>query len=347
MYFCAVQHETFMQRCFWLAQKGLGYTAPNPLVGAVIVHNGKIIGEGYHAAYGQCHAEVAAIVQCKQPELLRHATLYVSLEPCSHFGKTPPCADLIIEKQIPHVVICNTDPFPEVAGRGIKKLEEAGIKVETGIAEKDGLWLNRRFFTFHTKKRPYIILKWAQSADRFIDGNQPSPIKITSHATDQIVHQWRAEEAGILVGYNTALKDNPGLTVRHVDGKNPLRIVIDPTLSLPDNLILFSDGNATLVLNQKKSEQRNNIAYTQSETNQISAILQSLYKANVQSVIIEGGSKTLQRFIDTGTWDEARVITGDISIGKGTLAPILTGGTLIHTQHSGNDTIYFYTAHTT
>lgn len=311
-----------MKRCLQLAQNGLGYVAPNPLVGAVIVHENKIIGEGFHHAFGQAHAEVEAIQHCKHPELLSQSTLYVNLEPCSHFGKTPPCADLIIANHIPRVVIANKDPFPEVAGKGIEKLKSAGVEVITGIAAHEGEELNRRFFTFHRKKRPYIILKWAQSADGFIDSITSVPAKISSAETDRLVHEWRTREQAILIGYNTALKDNPKLTARLYPGKNPLRIVWDKNLQLPEHLHLFSDGEPLWVINASKTENRGNTQYMQADT--VEDIANRLYEHQIQSIIIEGGANTLQRWIDARLWDEARVITGNLSFGAGVRAPMLS-----------------------
>lgn len=336
-----------MQRCFQLAQNGLGNVAPNPLVGAVLVHEGSIIGEGFHAQYGGPHAEVMAIRNCQNPELLPKATLYVNLEPCSHFGKTPPCADLILEKRIPRVVVCNTDPFPEVAGRGIQKLRNAGVEVTVGVLEKDGEFLNRRFFTFHRKKRPYVILKWAQSADGLLDGNGAVPHKITEALSDQTVHQWRTQEAAILVGYRTALKDNPQLTARLFPGKNPLRIVLDPRLTLPTHLHLFSDGDPTLVFNTEKESDEGQLRFRKITHTQPEAILHRLYGENISSLIVEGGAQTLRGFISAGLWDEARVLTGSVSIGEGLPAPTLTGAQLMHTDYSGSDTLRFYTPQNT
>ena len=335
-------HEHFMQRCFQLAQNGLGHVAPNPLVGAVIVHKGRIIGEGFHAQYGGPHAEVMAIRNCKQPELLPQSTLYVNLEPCSHFGKTPPCADLIIEQQVPHVVVCNLDPFPEVSGRGIAKLREAGVQVETGILENEGEHLNRRFFTFHRKKRPFILLKWAQSANGLLDGNDHTPVKITSPLSDQRVHQWRTQEAGILVGYRTALKDNPRLTARLFPGKNPLRMLIDPKLALPKTLHLFTDGEPTLVFNAVKEGKEGPITYIKTETDNLTDLLDQLYVRNIQSLIVEGGARTLNAFINENLWDEARIFTGQHAISEGTAAPTLTHVHLVNTENSDGDTLHVF-----
>lgn len=346
-YFCPMNDAVFMQRCFQLAQNGLGNVAPNPLVGAVLVHEGRIIAEGYHAQYGEAHAEVMAIRTCKHPELLPHSTLYVNLEPCSHFGKTPPCADLILEKKIPRVVICNQDPFPEVSGRGIQKLRDAGVDVRTGILAEEGEKLNRRFFTFHRKKRPYIILKWAQSMDGFLDGNKEKPIKITSLATDQLVHQWRTQEPGIMVGYNTARKDNPKLTARLFPGKTPIRIVYDPKLALPHSLQLFSDGNPSIIFNSLKDEKTGSLQFIKTEENKLDELVQHLYSLKIQSILIEGGRKTLQQFIDNNLWDEARVIAGNVSIGNGVKAPVLRNVLLRTNQQMASDRIYYFDNDTT
>lgn len=337
-----MNQEIFMQRCLQLALNGLGNVAPNPLVGAVIVHDGVIIGEGYHTQYGAPHAEVMAIRNCKQPALLANSTLYVNLEPCSHFGKTPPCADLVLKNKIPHVVICNKDPFPEVAGRGIQKLLDAGIRVEVGILEQSGEWLNRRFFSFHRQKRPYVILKWAQSSDGYMDGLGEKPIKISSSLTDQKVHQWRTEEPAIFVGFNTALKDNPRLTARLFPGKNPVRIVWDPKLELPMTQHLLSDGVPTIIFNNEKEGQEGHLSYLKVEHGNLQGLLNKLYEQNIQSVIIEGGAKTLAQFIEQNLWDEARIVTGNMSIGNGILAPVLKDGKLVDNIRSGEDNIRIF-----
>ena len=336
-------HEHFMQRCFQLARNGLGNVAPNPLVGAVLVHEGLIIGEGFHARYGGPHAEVMAVRNCRRPELLPEATLYVNLEPCSHFGKTPPCVDLILEHRIPRVVVCNTDPFPQVAGRGIQKLRDAGVEVTVGILEAEGEHLNRRFFTFHRKKRPFVILKWAQSADGFLDDNGSAPAKITGPLTDQLVHQWRTQESAILVGYRTVLKDNPRLTARLFPGKNPLRVVIDPDPALPTHLHVFSDGEPTLIINLQKEENEGPLRYRKTASDTPGEWLHVLYQENISSVIVEGGARTLEKFIASGLWDEARVITGSVSLGKGIAAPLLTRASLMHTDFSEGDVLRYYT----
>ncbi len=320
-----------MKRCIELAEMGLGQTAPNPLVGCVIIHENKIIGEGFHQQFGEAHAEVNAINSIKNKELLNNSTLYVTLEPCSHFGKTPPCADLIVKSGIPRVVIASQDPFPKVAGKGIEILKNAGIDVQVGVLQKEYEFVNRRFFTFFKKQRPYIILKWAQTKDGFIDvertDDSPKITWITNETCRTLVHKWRSEEQAILIGTNTAINDNPELTVRSWEGKNPLRIVIDQNNCLPKNLNVFNEKAHTLIITEKSPEIKhtNNIelvtiAFSE---NLIEDILNELYKRNVQSVIIEGGAQTLNTFINKNIWDEARVFTGDITFGKGLAAPII------------------------
>ena len=341
-------HEKFMQRCLDLAGKGLGNVAPNPLVGCVIVHEGKIIGEGFHQKYGEAHAEVNAIHSVQNKELLKSSTLYVTLEPCSHFGKTPPCADLIIEHKIPHVVISSKDPFPEVSGKGIEKLINAGIKVETDIFKSEYEWLNRRFFTFQNKKRPYVILKWAQTEDGFIDidrnNNMPNITWITNETCRILVHKWRTEEQAILIGTNTAVKDNPLLTARSWPGKNPLRIVLDRKLTLPQTLNIFNNEANTLVFTEMNKNSENNMEYTNInfDSNIIPDILNQLYKRGIQSLIVEGGAKTLQSFIDSGLWDEARVFTGNIQFKSGIRAPNINSNS-VSSEIIGNSKLEVFT----
>jgi len=320
-------HEKFMKRCLELASKGLGKVSPNPLVGSVIVHENKIIGEGYHTAFGNPHAEVEAIRSVENKSLLANSTLYVNLEPCNHFGKTPPCTDLILENKIPEVVICNFDPNPLVAGKGIARLKEKGVKVTQGILEKDGLFLNRRFFTFHSKKRPYIILKWAQTKDGLIDkireNDEIMIHKISSDFSHQLSHQWRSVEDAILVGKNTVLKDNPQLTTRLIKGKNPIRIFIDKNLEARLDSKIYSSDSKTIILNSIKEEEQGHLYFHKMDFNIISPekISSFLYSKNIQSVIIEGGAYTLQQFINAGIWDEARVFTSNIEWKKGINAP--------------------------
>ena len=307
--------ERYMQRCLFLARKAMGYTYPNPLVGSVIVHEGKIIGEGWHTKAGEPHAEVNAIASVKDKNLLKESTLYVNLEPCAHFGKTPPCADLIIEKEIPKIVIGCVDIYSKVAGKGIERLQQAGREVIVGVLEAESQALNKRFFTFHAQKRPYIILKWAQTRDGFIaplQQTQQAPVWISNAFSQQLTHLWRAQEGAILVGKHTVEKDNPSLTTRHWVGNNPLRLVIDNNNSLSKNLAIFQ-GDPTMVLT---------ISPTPSMPKQV---CNYLYEQQVQSLIVEGGAQVLQQFIDEGLWDEARIFVGDTRFSEGLSAPQLQG----------------------
>jgi diaminohydroxyphosphoribosylaminopyrimidine deaminase/5-amino-6-(5-phosphoribosylamino)uracil reductase len=319
--------EIFMKRCIELANKAMGSVSPNPMVGSVIVCQDKIIGEGYHEKYGSHHAEVNAINNVKDKGLLSKSTLYVNLEPCAHFGKTPPCSNLIIEHKIPKVVIGCVDSFSEVYGKGIEKMKNAGIGVIVGVLEKESRELNKRFFTFHEKERPYIILKWAESRDGFIaPKNQTAPFWMTSSESKKLVHQWRAEEDAILVGRITAEKDNPSLNVREVEGGNPTRIVIDKELKLSSALNLFDSAAKTIIFNAKKTEVIDlNYFIKTGFKDLLNNILEELYKQNIQSIIIEGGSKTLQSFIDANMWDEARIFTTNKELNTGLKAPIIKG----------------------
>ena len=340
-------HEKYIKRCIKLAKNGLGATYPNPLVGSVIVHRDSIIGEGWHQKAGAPHAEVNAVNSVKDKSLLKKSTIYVSLEPCSHYGKTPPCSDLIIAKGIKKVVIGTVDPFAEVAGRGIKKLMEAGCEVQVGVLEKECQDLNKRFFTFHQKKRPYIILKWAQTADGFIAPKiqqKREPVWITNQYSKQLVHKWRSEEQAILVGTKTAIADNPKLNTRLWKGENPVRVVIDKDLKIPQESALFDGTIKTIVLteNEKKSD-NNNLAFEKLDFQQDlpNQICEVLYRHNLQSVIIEGGAKTLQTFIDNNLWDEARVFTGISEFHKGVKAPEFSGKMFSKTTLE-RDTLKFY-----
>ena len=323
-----------MNRCLELASKGLESVSPNPMVGSVIVYQGKIIGEGYHKEYGKEHAEVNAITSVKDKSLLKDSTLYVNLEPCAHFGKTPPCSNLIIEHKIPKVVIGCVDSFSDVNGKGIIKMEKAGIKVSVGVLEKESRELNKRFFTFHEKKRPYIILKWAESKDGFIaPKDQTAPFWMTCSDSKKLVHQYRAEEDAILVGRITAEKDNPSLTVRKVTGKNPTRIVIDKDLKLSKKLNLFNNLAKTIIFNTLKTKEIDSNYYIKIDFNNlIENILQELYKQNIQSLIIEGGAKTLQSFIDKKLWEEARIFTANRTLVEGVKAPTLDGEIIFETK---------------
>lgn len=331
-----MNHAYYMQRCLDLAIKGLGHVAPNPMVGSVIVHDGKIIGEGYHMQYGGPHAEVNAIKNVEtqyftsSAAMLQNSTLYVNLEPCSHYGKTPPCADLILTKKIPCVVIGSYDPNPQVAGKGIQRLRDAGVEVITEVLKQESDWLNKRFLTFHTKQRPYIFLKWAQSKDGFIAPEGNKQVWLTNAASKQLVHQWRSEEQAVMVGKNTILADNPQLTVREWQGKNPLRVTIDRNLELPSTLHLFNDAAPSLLFNSIKDEKQGNVEWVKIDfTAEVEEqILTALYERNIQSLIIEGGAKLLNTFIQKGLWDEAQIFTTATVFGSGIKAPNVNGTTV-------------------
>lgn len=306
-------HELYMNRCLQLARLGAGYTAPNPMVGAVLVHNGRIIGEGYHRQYGQAHAEVNCInsVEEHNKKLITQSTIYVSLEPCAHFGKTPPCADLIILHQIPRVVIGCRDSFAKVNGLGIQKLQDAGIEVTEGILEQQALELNKQFFCFHRNKRPFIILKWAQTADGFLAKENYEAIPVSNEYTNRWVHKMRAETAAIMVGTHTALYDDPSLTTRKWPGKNPLRIVIDRQLKLNSGAALFNNDAPVIVVNELEEKQAGHIHYFKVDSNSsmLTQLLQLLFVKNISSLLVEGGSKLLQSFVNENLWDEAYVIS--------------------------------------
>jgi diaminohydroxyphosphoribosylaminopyrimidine deaminase/5-amino-6-(5-phosphoribosylamino)uracil reductase len=343
-------HEKYIRRCIELAKNGLGTTYPNPLVGSVIVYDGKIIGEGWHKKSGGPHAEVNAVNSVKDKSLLKKSTIYVSLEPCSHYGKTPPCCDLIIENEIPNVVIGTIDPNIKVAGNGINKLIEAGKNVTVSILEAECKELNKRFFTFHEKKRPYIILKWAESQDGFIapilqqaedDIKKREPIWITNEFSRQLVHKWRSEEQAILVGTNTVIDDNPRLDVRDWTGNNPVRIVLDQNNRIPKDSHIFDNQGKTIIICKSitaTNEENTIFEGIDFEQNPARQILKGLYKHQIQSVIIEGGRQTLQTFIDENLWDEARIFIGNSCLEKGTKAPIIALKNI--EKHSiGNDVL--------
>jgi diaminohydroxyphosphoribosylaminopyrimidine deaminase / 5-amino-6-(5-phosphoribosylamino)uracil reductase len=360
-----------MHRCLELALLGAGHTAPNPMVGAVLVYDdpgagkdgiigeGRIIGEGYHQQYGQAHAEVNCIASVREEDrpLIAASTLYVSLEPCAHFGKTPPCADLIIEKKIPRVVVGCRDPFPQVNGKGIEKLLAAGVEVTVGVLEKECIALNRRFFMFNTQHRPYIVLKWAQSADGKIaevgrekDGMGTrkageARTLISNDYSNRLVHKWRSEEAAILVGTRTALADDPALTVRLWNGPDPIRLVIDKELRLPSSLQLFDRKVRTIVFNTLRHEEEDNLLYYQLATDSslVHQITLALYQLKIQSVLVEGGGRLLQSFIDEDYWDEARVITNnDLEIPGGLAAPVLKDARLVSRETFLSDFVRYY-----
>jgi len=313
-------HEKYIKRCIEIAKNGLGTARPNPMVGSVIVHEDVIIGEGYTSTYGGNHAEVNAIHSVQDKSLLKQATLYVTLEPCSHYGKTPPCSDLIITHNIPKIVIGCVDDNKKVAGQGIERLRKAGCHVIVGVLENACKEHHKRFLTFHNKKRPYVILKWAETKDGFIapvSKDTLQPVWITNEYSRQLVHKWRAEEQSILVGTQTVLDDNPSLTVRDWTGENPIRIVLDRKNKLTPNYKVFNNEAKTIIISDNPLKE--------SSYNTAQHILNLLAENEITSVIIEGGGQTLQSFIDTNLWDEARVFVGDIFFKQGIEAPVLSG----------------------
>ncbi|CAA6803505.1 MAG: Diaminohydroxyphosphoribosylaminopyrimidine deaminase (EC / 5-amino-6-(5-phosphoribosylamino)uracil reductase (EC [uncultured Aureispira sp.] len=314
-----------MQRAIDLANRAGGYNAPNPRVGAVVVHQDKIIGEGYHERCGEGHAEVNAIasVRAENRGLLAQSTIYVTLEPCFHYGKTPPCVNLILKHKIPRVVIACKDPYEEVAGQSIKKLQSEGIEVLVGVLEKEAAWMVRRFFTTVEKKRPYVLLKFAQSKDGFM-GDPLKEIAISNPLSKRLVHQWRREETAIMVGTNTAAIDNPKLNNRLCFGRTPLRLVLDRQLRLPDDLYLFDNSIETWVFTaQKKKSKINKVRYVSLDfdANLLPSILAYLHEQKIQSVLIEGGQQLLQGFLDANLWDEAKVLCSNAYLEQGIRAP--------------------------
>lgn len=330
-----MKDEKYMQRCLELARQGFGNVAPNPMVGCVLVYKDKIIGEGFHQKYGEAHAEVNAVnsVGTRHVVSLQNSTLYVNLEPCAHFGKTPPCVDLLIKKNISKVVIANLDSNPIVRGKGIKKLMDAGVQVKVGVLENEAKELNKRFFTFHEKKRPFIILKWAETKDGFLapplhlERGKGGEAWISNELSRKLVHKWRSEEQAILVGTNTALTDNPQLNVRLWRGKNPLRMVIDKDLKLPKSLHLFDQKIPTVVFTTKKQKAKKNLEFIQLnfKKNIVPQICNLCYEKRIQSLIVEGGEKLLTTFIKENWWDEARVFVGNKIFKKGIAAPEIKG----------------------
>lgn len=338
--------EKYLERCVQLAKNGLGKTYPNPLVGCVIVLDDKIIGEGWHAKAGEAHAEVNAINSVANKSLLKKATIYVSLEPCSHYGKTPPCSDLIIASGIKKVVIGTMDPYAKVAGKGIQKLMAAGCDVRVGVLEEECAFLNQRFFTFHQKKRPYIILKWAQAKNGFIapkEQHERKPVWITNPFSKQLVHKWRSGEQAILVGTNTAIKDDPRLDVRLWAGASPVRVVLDRSLRIPNYSHLFDGKTKTIVLCENPKANGENIIFEKInfEKGPAGEICRILYKNQLQSLIVEGGSRTLQTCIDEGLWDEARVFTGKNEFDDGIAAPVFSGR-LVEEKNIADDELKIY-----
>jgi diaminohydroxyphosphoribosylaminopyrimidine deaminase / 5-amino-6-(5-phosphoribosylamino)uracil reductase len=338
--------EVYMNLCLTLAMLGKGNVAPNPMVGCVIVCEGRIIGEGYHELFGGPHAEVNAIRSVRDKSLLKKSTLYVNLEPCSHWGKTPPCSNLIVEHAIPKVIIGSIDSHSKVAGQGIEHLRKAGVTVEVGVIEQECITLNRRFYIFHEKERPFVLLKWAETKDGFIDIAQhlkttQKGLWITNDECRKLVHKWRSEETAIMVGTNTAKIDNPSLTTREWTGQNPIRVSIDKELSFPENLHLLDNSVRTIIFTHKQKENLSNIEYiTQAEIS-VTSILAALHARDIQSILIEGGTKLLQSFIDADAWDEARVFIGNRYFEEGVRAPKLTA-TLYESEMIGDSTLRYY-----
>lgn len=344
------EHELFMRRCLDLAALGLGSVSPNPLVGAMLVHQGKIIAENYHRKYGEGHAEALLIQDIlerygdKAAAIFQESTLYVTLEPCAHHGKTPPCADLIVKHRIPHVVIALQDPFEQVNGQGTARLREAGIRVETGVLEEEARWQNRRFLTKILKNRPYIILKWAQTADGFMAPEAQEQKWITGAESKQLSHRWRSEEDAILVGSGTVRADNPRLDVRLWEGRNPKRILIDKNLSIAEDAAIFNPAAETIVFNAMKSDWQKNKKLIELENFDLylpQQIMYQLFLMDIQSVIVEGGIHTLNLFIKAGLWDEARVLQSPSKWGKGRKAPEISG-TLKNNSSVGKDQLLVY-----
>jgi diaminohydroxyphosphoribosylaminopyrimidine deaminase/5-amino-6-(5-phosphoribosylamino)uracil reductase len=336
-----------MHRCLELARLGDGHVAPNPMVGAVLVHGDRIIGEGYHRQYGKPHAEVNCIISVTEADqaLIAGSTLYVSLEPCAHHGKTPPCADLVIARHIPRVIIGCRDPFPQVNGKGIEKLLAAGIEVTVGLLEKECIALNKRFFTFNTLHRPYIVLKWAQTSDGKIAAATHTRTLISNEFTNRLAHKWRSTEASILVGTRTALLDDPALNTRLWTGPDPIRLVIDKDLQLPHTLQLFDQKSKTIIFNYQKQAAEGQLQFYQiaSDTSLIHQLVLALHHLKISSVLVEGGARLLQSFIDEDYWDEARVITnGDLQLPNGLPAPQLKKARLQTLESVLSDTIRYY-----
>ena len=342
-----IYHEPYIRRCLELARQAEGLTYPNPMVGAVIVHNNKIIGEGFHRKAGESHAEIIAIESVIDKKLLKESTIYVNLEPCSHYGKTPPCALRIIDEKIPEVVVGCVDSNSEVSGKGIEMLRSKNINVTVGVLENECRELNRRFFTFHEKKRPYIILKWAETEDGFIDIERNDkqtgrPTWITDKEARRLTHLWRSREQAVLIGSVTALKDNPMLTVRDWSGKNPLRLVIDREGILPPNLSLLNGETPTLVFSYKFKQAINNVEYillTQGQ--EINTILTTLYERKIESLIVEGGAKIINIFLTQNLWDEARVFISNQRFGSGIDAPCINKKP-ITSEKIGKDILLIY-----
>lgn len=342
-------HEFFMERCLELATNGMGYVAPNPMVGSVIVCNDRIIGEGFHQKYGMSHAEVNAIHSVKDHSLLKDSTLYVNLEPCAHMGKTPPCSDLIIGKKIPRVVIGISDPNSLVAGKGIEKLRKSGVEVTDQILPVQCRELNKRFFTYHQKKKPYIILKWAQTSDGFMDvirksGDAVGVNWISNSTSRKLVHKWRSEEQAIMTGTNTIIYDDPALTVRLWKGNSPLRIIIDRNLRIPRSAKVLNHEVPTIIFNDSITKTEENTEYIRlkNKTDAIKQILDEMYRREILSVIVEGGKRLLESFLENEVWDEARVLIGKKKFSSGLKAPEIQ--TLpVNIEQILDDNLHIYT----
>lgn len=340
------EHEVYMRRCFELAQLAKGYTLDNPMVGALLVHNGRVIGEGYHREYGKNHAEVNCLESVTEVDhhLIAESTMYVNLEPCAHHGKTPPCASRLVKERVKEVVVCNIDPFEKVEGRGMHILHEANISTQRGMLEKEGWWLNRRFFCFHRYQRPYIILKWAQTEAGFFAPIDRSRLQISSEHSKQLLHKWRTEEAAIMVGHNTALGDDPQLTSRLWPGKQPLRMVLDKDLRLPNTLRVFDDEASTWIINSQKEGKKGSSSYVKLPfDNLLPALMKKLHEARILSLIVEGGAHLLQSFVEAGLWDEARIFSANADLYQGIAAPLLPHATKAFEAPVGSDVLHVYT----
>lgn len=333
--------QYYIKRCLELAQKAKGFTAPNPMVGAVLVYQNEIIGEGWHQQYGEVHAEVNCLESVSEAnkQFIPESTMYVSLEPCAHQGKTPSCAKRLVAEKVKAVIVCNDDPFEQVRGKGFQILNEHGIVTQKNILEQEGRWVNRRFFCFHKNKRPYIILKWAQTQNGFFAPSDGSRLQMSNLHSQQLVHKWRTEEAAILVGFNTAMNDDPSLTARLWKGKNPFRIFIDRNLKVPKSHNLYNNETTTWVINTVKNKVENNTHFIQLEFDEtlLRQLLQELYQQNGQSLIVEGGANLLQQFIDKGLWDEARIFETENLLSEGIFAPKVINANYAFNTNIGND----------
>jgi diaminohydroxyphosphoribosylaminopyrimidine deaminase / 5-amino-6-(5-phosphoribosylamino)uracil reductase len=341
------ERKRYMARCLQLAEIAGGHVAPNPMVGAVLVYENNIIGEGYHRHFGEDHAEPNAIHSVKDPELLKQATMYVSLEPCSYYGKTPPCADLIVSSGIPRVVIGTLDPNPKVSGRGVEILRKAGVEVIVGVMEEECRELNKRFFIFQEQKRPYVLLKWAQTQDGFIDrkriDHSETPLLISNNITKQLTHKMRSENQAILVGANTVLLDNPSLTVRNWSGKSPVRIAIDRQGRIPDNFNLMDGSIPTLIFTEKDQVSKPYVEFVKInfDADCLKTVLKSLYNRNIHSVLVEGGASILNSFIEAGLWDEANIEVSPQRITEGVAAPVLHYQPISRKSLEGHEWLFF------